>query len=104
MESARINTTDLIFYLQLADGIAVQLRLAIRRRAGSNPRALSLEVAGLNPLLFCTAFLKPFLVNRKNINPLVGDVSNSPVALRNNPSPLRWRAVVQIRNESFSVS
>ena len=51
--------------LQLADGIAVPLRFTIGRRAGSNPHALSREVAGSN---------------RNNNNPLVDAGSNSPLA------------------------
>ena len=69
--------------LQLVNGIVVPLRLVIGRRAGSKPRALSREIAGLIPF-FYTAFSKlfsrKFLVNRWVENPLVDLIYNSSVA------------------------
>ena len=68
---------------QLANRVAVSSRFAIGRRAGSNPRAFSREVAGSKSLLFYYYFLKrfsrKFLINRKAKNPLVDIGSNSLV-------------------------
>ena len=57
---------------------------------------------------FYTAFLKrfsrEFLVKRKVKNPLVDVVSTSSVAYQNNPTPIRYRVVVEVPDETVFVS
>ena len=91
---------------QFANGIAVPLQFATGRRAGSNLRVLSCEVA--KPLLFLhylfETFSRKFLVNRKVKNSFDEFSSNSSVAQRNKLTSIPHRVVVGAPDLSVFVS
>ena len=91
-------------FQQLTNRITVPLRYAIRTRAGSNPARFLGRSLVRSRFSFYTAFLKcfscKFLVNRELKDLLVDVCSNTQSRSENKLTPIRYRAVVGVPDES----